>query len=279
MQTLLQERKESILKTNAFYWVSFNPHERLKRYAQDFEIEQNEIKNLCEKYGVDSERILKKHYDLTMKYLCAESRCASAAITGPAKFPVAKMEKRNNIAHNHLQKLCDYTKNIEKLLIRITRAKKTEAEKIQEWEKQVEALKARHEIMKKYNKGVLSYDELPPDMKKHIDFIKRNYPQLKANFTGYKLTNNLANIKRLENQILLAQRTKETKKDTGFNFNGGHVSFDDVEIRYNIYFDNIPDVEIRTKLKQNGFKWSPKRKAWTRGAKTISIDKIKSILI
>lgn len=276
---LLQERKESILKTNAFYWVSFDPYGRLERYAQSFESEQKEIQALCEKYGVNSERILKKHYDLTMKYLCAESKCASAAVTGSARFPVAKMEKRNSIAHSHLQNLCNYTKNIEKLLKRITRAQKTEAEKIQEWENQVKLLKARHEIMKKYNKGALTYEELPPDMQKHIDFIRKNFPCLKANFTGYKLTNNLANIKRIESQIALAKRTKEIKKDTGFNFNGGHVVFDDVEIRYNIYFDDIPAIEIRTKLKQNGFKWSPKRKAWTRSAKTISLERIKNILI
>ncbi len=282
METL-EQRKENILKTNAFYWTSFDPHGRLKRYAQGFEDEQKEIKTLCDKYGVDSEKFLTKHYNLTMKYLCAESKCASAAITGPSKFPTRKMEKRNEYAHNHLQKLCYFTNNFEKLLIKITKSKRTEAEKAEAWAEELRILKARHEMMKQYNKGAISYDDLLPDMKKHIDFVKRNFPNLKANFTGYKLTNNLANIKRLETQIKLIENTKENKKDTGFNFDGGRVVFnfdggrvvfDDVELRYNIHFDDIPAAELRTELKQNGFKWSPRRKAWT-----ISTDRIKSILL
>lgn len=58
----------------------------------------------------------------------------------------------------------------------------------------------------------------------------------------------------------------------------GSVEFDCDEIRYNIFFDKRPEPEMREKLKWHGFKWSPCRGAWTRGAKRISIDTIKNIL-
>lgn len=32
------------------------------------------------------------------------------------------------------------------------------------------------------------------------------------------------------------------------------------------------------KLKSHGFKWSPRRRAWTRGAKTIRVETVKKIL-
>ena len=55
-------------------------------------------------------------------------------------------------------------------------------------------------------------------------------------------------------------------------------AFDGDEIRWNISFDSIPEADMRTKLKSHGFKWSPRRQAWTRGAKTMSINTIKEIL-
>lgn len=277
MQTL-QEMKECILKSNAFYWTSFDPSGRLNRYAEEFESEHNKIKRLCDNYQMDSEKFLKKHFGLTMNYLRSQSRCASSAITGPANFPTSRMEKRNKYAQNHLEKLLYFVNNIEKILARINRAKESEDDKIQRWENKICYLKERHQMMKDYNKGLIPYEKLPEDMKKHIDFMMKHYPNAKANFAGYKLTNNLAEIRRLENQVQLIKRARENKKEESYSFEGGHVSFDSEEIRYNIYFNDIPPVETRSKLKSNGFKWSPRRKAWTRGAKTISMERIKSIL-
>ena len=34
--------------------------------------------------------------------------------------------------------------------------------------------------------------------------------------------------------------------------------------RMNLYFDGIPDAEVRSIIKSNGFRWSPNFKCWTR---------------
>lgn len=34
--------------------------------------------------------------------------------------------------------------------------------------------------------------------------------------------------------------------------------------RMNLYFDGIPDAEVRSVIKSNGFRWSPNFKCWTR---------------
>ena len=36
--------------------------------------------------------------------------------------------------------------------------------------------------------------------------------------------------------------------------------------------------ELKEKAKELGFKWSPRRGAWTRGAKTITVETVKKIL-
>lgn len=276
----LQEKKEQIIRTNAFYNTSWDPEKRIKHFADSFERRQAEIIELCTNYGVDAERFLDKHFRLTMDYLGSEKRCASAAVVGFSKFPVERMEKRLNSAMNKLSRLNYFLENIEKTLIKITRPKETQDDKKAKWTVQLEKLKARQEMMKKANALL---------RKKDIDglvalvgenaAIELQKPDWagRVGFADYQLRNNLANIKRLESQIAQIDRLQQ-KEISDFDFDGGTVKYDPEEIRFNIFFDDKPSEEIRTKLKSRGFKWSPSRGAWTRGAKTISLKTIKELL-
>lgn len=87
----------------------------------------------------------------------------------------------------------------------------------------------------------------------------------------------MANIKRLESQIDQINKFRDKNVDD-YVFEGGHVEYDPEEIRFNIFFDDKPDEETRSRLKSRGFKWSPRRGAWTRGAKTITMKTIKELL-
>lgn len=270
-----QEQKDLMKRTNAFYWVSFDPEKRMENFINRIESVQENIKELCCKYGVEDCRILEKHFNLTMAYLNSQARCMSWAITGPARFPVQTQTRRHNNTEVHLNKLVDFENNIEKLLRRITRKNESEDDKKTKWIQKVNKLKEHQEMMKDVNKLIRQGKQSEAEEK---------YGKLKKNFWGnygfepYELRNNLANIKHLEEQIKQIDKARELKMETGFCFVGGRVEFDDKEIRYNIFFDTIPEQEIRLRLKQNGFKWSPKRLAWTRGAKTINIERIKNIL-
>lgn len=272
------ENMENLKKLayGAFENVSFDPQNRAARFISDFENEVAKIKGLCEKYGVNPERFLKKHYDLSTAYLSSSSRCASWAITGPAKFPVKTMEKRTNSAHNHLDRLCSFLENVEKILIKITRKKETQDDKKAKWAAQIEALKSKQDMMKSVNalirKGKIKEAEELAGGKLPQDFMGR------IGFPAYELRNNLANIKRLEAQVAQIDAARATKAESGFSFEGGRVEFDAEEIRYNIFFDEKPSEDLRSRLKSRGFKWSPKRGAWTRGAKTIRIEVIKELL-
>lgn len=276
----INEKKESIVKTRAFYNTSFDPEKRIKHFADDFEKKENQIIELCTQYGVDAEKFLDKHFRLAMDYLHAESRCASAAVVGFSKFPVERMEKRINSAWNKLSRLYYFMNNIEKTLIKITRPKETQDDKKSKWLSQIAELKALQETMKKANALL---------RKKDIDGLIALVGEEKAiglqipdwagrlGFVDFELRNNLANIKRLESQVAQIDRLRE-KEIADFDFDGGKVKYDPEEIRFNIFFDDKPSEEIRTKLKSRGFKWSPRRGAWTRGAKTISLKTIKELL-
>ncbi len=271
-----QEQKDLMRRTNAFYWVSFDPVKRMDTFISDMEISQQRIKEKCQEYGVMSERILEKHFNLAMNYLYSQSRCMSWAITGPARFPVASQQKKHNYTEAHLDKLVQYEDNIEKLLKRITRRSETEDDKKNKWLEKIEKLKKLQEMMKDVNKLIRQGKQSEAEEKYKIKLEKNCFGHI--GFEAYELRNNLANIKRLEDQVKQIDRAREIKSDSGFEFDGGSVEFDAEEIRYNIFFDSIPEQELRSKLKTYGFKWSPKRGAWTRGAKTINIKTIKSIL-
>lgn len=273
---------ENMKKTNAFYNVSFSPDERLQRFINNFLARNDEIKELCDQYGLDCTKFQERHYRLAMDYLYSQSRCISSAIVGPARFPIEKASKRFDWSLAKLNKYDDYYCNFEKLVKRITRKRQSQDDKKTEWEKKVEQLKVIQEQMKTFNKQCKkdyqkAFNALPEFLQKDLDVNKRCWNMENPYFLPYQLRNNLANIKRLEEQIKTIDRCREIK--SGFSFNGGRVEFDSSEIRYNIFFDEIPNLEIRTKIKQYGFKWSPTRKAWTRGAKTISQRLIQDILI
>lgn len=276
----INEKKEQIIKTSAFSNTSWDPEKKIKSFADDFEKEENHIIELCANYGVDAERFLDKHFRLAIDYLNSERRCASAAVVGFSKFPVERMEKRLNSAMNKLSRLCYFTNNIEKTLKKITRKIETQDDKKEKWTAQIEELKAWQETMKKANSLL---------RKKDIDGLIALVGEEKARelqkpdwagrlgFVDFELRNNLANIKRLESQVAQIDLLRE-KEISDFDFDGGKVKYDPEEIRFNIFFDDKPRDEIRTKLKSRGFKWSPRRGAWTRGAKTISLKTIKEIL-
>lgn len=96
------EQKEQMRQTHAFDGVSFDPEKRIEQFIAGIESEDSKIDELCQKYGVDSQKLKDKHFRLALDYLYAESRCLSWAITGPARFPVKTQEKRQATCEDRL---------------------------------------------------------------------------------------------------------------------------------------------------------------------------------
>ena len=80
-------------------------------------------------------------------------------------------------------------------------------------------------------------------------------------FASYSLQNNNAEINRLKKRI--AQLTQAAEREDVEEEHEGYT-YKEEENRCQFVFDGKPDEETRTKLKNNGFKWSPSRMAWVR---------------
>jgi len=74
------------------------------------------------------------------------------------------------------------------------------------------------------------------------------------------LSQNIRSVKERLKQLEALKEIPETEK----TINGITIKTDKEENRVKLFFPSIPSEEIRIRLKQNGFKWSPLNKAWQR---------------
>jgi hypothetical protein len=96
-------------------------------------------------------------------------------------------------------------------------------------------------------------------------------------YEPYELSNNNANIRRIEQRIkeLSANATRETKVTEA----GDVKLVENAEInRVQLIFPGKPNAEIRTLLKSRGFRWSPMEGAWQRHLNGSGVYAAKDIL-
>lgn len=125
--------------------------------------------------------------------------------------------------------------------------------------------KELHDLMKRCNayfrkhKSLDGFDfeSVPQYMRGYI------YENLEGGFQSFYLTNNNAEIKRLEARLkkIEANENKETQEKTK---SWGKIVYNTEIERIQLIFDEKPSREIIDLLKSKGFRWSPKNKAWQR---------------
>ena len=197
------------------------------------------------------------------------ARCPSVMVCGPANFPVRKKEKQiaawqanaENFAkaehylylleHAHQQTI---KSNDPEVLDALT-AKVEKLQRMQDHMKQVNAYYRRHK----------TFDGAPDVSPAEVVAIKRGWDALPydAPYPPYALSNNLANIKRIQQRIADLQAAKSATHDD--EEHDGYTYHDDTEqMRVQLIFDGKPDDDTRALLKSYGFRWSPRNGAWQR---------------
>ena len=91
----------------------------------------------------------------------------------------------------------------------------------------------------------------------------RHHPWDKRPFAAYALANNNQNINTVKKRIAQLTEAKELGYQ-GWEFDGGKVVANADMNRLQIFFDGIPDEEVRKELKGRGFKWARSVGAWQR---------------
>ncbi|KAB2814560.1 hypothetical protein [Phaeocystidibacter luteus] len=277
----------------AFDWISFSPEKRGDRFISDYQsILEDRIKALQEAGASDAEleTFYKRYRSKVQDVISAKSRTASPMITGPAKFPTDRNNKALDVEMKRHNELHDF---IDKALSRFQKGKRKregyylpDAE-LKRLESDLAERKEAHKLMKEVNAVLRS----KKDVKKRlldlglkdqlIDSLMNPERGNRRGYQQFELSNNLANIKRIEGRVKLLKKKQAAAKSEGGNsvsFDGGEVILNFADDRVQIRFDEIPSADERKKLKSNGFRWSPKNKVWQRKLTRASIHGTNSAL-
>jgi hypothetical protein len=109
------------------------------------------------------------------------------------------------------------------------------------------------------------------------DTIKKFHPWDDKPYPTWALSNNSAEIRRIKEKLEQLSKLDSMDVET-ITFNGGKLVFNMGINRVQFLFDGIPGEEVRTLLKNNGYKWAGSIGAWQRQRTTNGIGNAKCIL-
>jgi len=270
----------------AHNWTSFSPERRGETLINDYNNQLTEDIAELTAAGIESDIIESyklRYINLFMSWLSAKSRCASSMITGPANFNVRKNEKANRSEDNHYKLWQEWRNRAKKAIIRKTQPVKTFESELERYKNELENLKKSHELMKEGNKRIKSAQKTGENLDEYLKNTFNIQPHM-IEWTikfGFGLSNNLANIKRIEERILILSKKQERADTIGTStkdFEGFKVIFNHEADRIQIQHDAKPDFNTITSLKKHGFRWSPSFKAWQRQLNRNGIEAAEKVL-
>ena len=219
------------------------------------------------------DKLRDKYRTKSLNWLGAQSRCFSTMIAGPANFPVHRAEKANRSEHNRMIELSAF----EKAMFRY-------AEKslsyVMPKESVLDSASAQLKTAERYQVFMKAANDLY--RKNELDELKSLFVTFYANeseaihnynkrfvvpncfgafgFEGFELTSNNNRIKVLTVKVVTFEKAATAEQ----KLNGLEIVRNLQEDRLQLLFAGKPEDEERALLKSNGFKWSPRFKAWQR---------------
>ncbi len=260
------------LAQRAHYWTSFSPEKRGEQLITEFQGALNADIDFLKDNQIDETTINEystKFTRLLTSWLHAKSNCTSTMITGGSNYNVRRAEKANRSEERHYEIFAEWRTRAKKAIVRKAKAAKTYSSELERYRSELDGMKKNHELMKEGNKRIKEAHKSGDDLTAYLTETFGIVPHM-IDWTmkfGFGLSNNLANIKRVEERILILERKEKTANTTGNKetpFNGFKI-VENYEIdRLQIIHDSKPKQETISLLKSNGFKWSPTNTAWQR---------------
>lgn len=276
----------------AFYNTSHSPERRGDRVIEDYRATLTELAAYIEGYAQDDRQkaiaqevfdgLRAKYREKTRNWLAAQSRCLSSMIVGPAKFPVRRAEKANASEHKRAGELIAFSKLMPqyagKALDRVFTTEEKRDSALESLKAQLADLEGKQAFMKQANalhrkKDLAGLEALfkgkygeTGGARLYAEYLKPNYAG-RIGFEGWELSNNLANIKRMQGRVAelenKAQKAESAPQESE-KLNGLEIIRNHDEDRLQLIFEGKPTESVRSVLKSNGFKWSPRFGAWQR---------------
>ncbi len=209
-------------------------------------------------------------------YLYSRQGLMSTMITGPSGFPAARMQKRSDIVGRRLNEYCDFRARALAAMRRTLRpdlapigagdddAIERIAAKLERLRRQQALMKGANVLVRKFGNdqdaGVAAlmaegFSEANARRLFEPDFAGR------VGFADYVLSNNLAEIRRLESRLTVISRNKALPV-TEVAGERATVEDDPPANRVRLRFQGKPPQEVRTRLRRSGFRWAPTIGAW-----------------
>lgn len=275
------------LAYNAHQGTSHVPDQRAKQEQQMY---VNAMRNLYEEMAplakteeqktilaAEMEQYKTRYLNKYKAALSARSRVMSAMITGPARFPTRSNQKKSDTADKRISEFLEWEKKARKAIRKaikpedgpIRTTDKNAGELLQ---KKLDSAIEAQEKMKAANKIIRSGKNVDARLVE-LGFSEKVAAEIqkpdfggRVGFARYQLTNNNAEIKRLKARLADVAKIQEAAQSDQkeYSFDGGTVELDYDDGRLRLLFDEKPSEEVRTQLKSNGFRWSPKNGAWQR---------------
>lgn len=213
----------------------------------------------------------------TVAWLGSRSRCMSTMITGGSNYPVRRQEKRNRWADNKLSALIEFRKDQLSRMGKILHPElapilASDTDAVPRIQTKLETLKALQEKMRACNAAIRKHKNggeaaqvaalvaLGINEGRARDLLRPDFCG-RIGFADYQLTNNNANIRRLEQRETKITR-QQAMPDVSKEGPNGRMEVVPAENRVRLFFPGKPSYEVRTTLKSRGFRWTPTLGCW-----------------
>lgn len=147
---------------NAYRNLSFDPKKRAERAISDYGKELDQDIETLIALKADAEQYKKKYIELFLKWMYSQSNCASAAITGPSRFPSERMKKRSQWADNHYNNFRSWRERCLKAIER--KANRIEKPKSEKENKEISFDGGKVILNYEIDRIQIKHDERPPQI-------------------------------------------------------------------------------------------------------------------
>lgn len=268
------------LAVRAYDGTSFEPEERARYYIHSYEEQlQDDLKVIP-----DEERGQYVHTfrEWVRILFTRHSRILSPMITGPARFPTAKNNRANNAYESAVNEFDGWRERaIKAINRRMEDAKPEEQKKAEEWARVKREIKDTADTIRKIDNGeergyirALLVSSLYGKLErmalhgkteliqKATEYVRELNAELpKPLFTA---RHKFWKLQEVAEASIVKENEKRGTENAEMAFDSGTLVKNFAEDRLQILFDAKPDADTIAKLKKNGFRWSPRFKAWQR---------------
>lgn len=271
MELLLEKFREKCRAAHAH--TSFDPNKRGDQMVSDYsELLANDLEAVKQSNG-DAQRYQEKFESLFSAWVSAKSNCFSVMITGASGFNNARHKKANDREDGSYKEFSTWR---EKALSKIKSnfRKETAGDPLEEAKSKLEFEQKKFDLMKAFNKVIRL--KLSPEQKieKLIEagFSKENAEKAMQEdahgFNSLFLANARNRVKSAQERVAILESkqalAEELPKQEIVSESGVKLVQNAEIDRVQLFFNGKPDPETITRLKKNGFKWSPSQGCWQR---------------